>query len=107
MRRLLPDPAAGGFGGFILGFLACFNLAYLGVEVAGWPAIGLGLLGAAGGYVVVFLLHSPSARARTVARCCVTGAVALGGVAFLVGFVGPIVLHPELPQGPLLGIFCT
>ena len=37
MRRLLPDPVAGAFAGFVLGFLACFNLAYLGVEVAGWP----------------------------------------------------------------------
>jgi hypothetical protein len=34
-------------------------------------------------------------------------AVALGVVCFLVGFVGPIVLRPDLPQGPLLGIFFT
>jgi len=34
-------------------------------------------------------------------------AVALGVGAFLIGFVGPIVLRPDLPQGPMLGIFCT
>jgi len=28
-------------------------------------------------------------------------------VAFLAGFVGPMVLRPDLPQGPLLGIFFT
>lgn len=31
----------------------------------------------------------------------------LGTIAFLVGFVGPIVFYPESNQGPLLGIFLT
>lgn len=35
------------------------------------------------------------------------GAVALGGIGFLGGFFGPILLAPEANQGPLLGIFIT
>lgn len=35
------------------------------------------------------------------------GAVALGGLGFVGGFFGPIVLAPEANQGPLLGIFIT
>ena len=31
----------------------------------------------------------------------------LGGVSFLVGFIGPIIFSPESNQGPLLGIFVT
>jgi hypothetical protein len=34
-------------------------------------------------------------------------AVKLGGIAFMVGFVGPIIFAPDANQGPLLGIFIT
>jgi hypothetical protein len=87
--------------------MASVNLAFLGIDVAGWPAVGFGILGAVCGCVVGSCLHSPSGRARAVARWCVTLTVALGGVAYLAGFVGPIVVRPDLPQGPLLGFFCT
>jgi hypothetical protein len=93
--------------GFVLGFVASFNLGYLGIDVEGWPPVGCGILGAVGGYVVGSLFQSPSSRARTVARWCVTTAVVLGSIAFLVGFAGPIILRPDLPQGPMLGIFYT
>jgi hypothetical protein len=35
------------------------------------------------------------------------GAVALGFIGFIIGFVGPIVFTPKASQGPLLGIFIT
>ena len=35
------------------------------------------------------------------------GAVSVGAVGFLGGFIGPILLMPEANQGPLLGIFFT
>jgi len=35
------------------------------------------------------------------------GAVIVGLVGFIAGFVGPILLTPEANQGPLLGIFIT
>lgn len=34
-------------------------------------------------------------------------ALFVGGIAFLVGFVGPLLFTPDANQGPLLGIFYT
>jgi hypothetical protein len=31
----------------------------------------------------------------------------IGGICFLIGFIGPIIVTPEANQGPLLGIFIT
>jgi hypothetical protein len=107
MRRLLPDPVVGALAGFAVGFLASFPLASLGVDVSGWPTIGFGMLGAVAGYVVGLSLRSPSGRARTIARWCATMTVVVGVISFLSGFVGPIILYPNSPQGPLLGIFFT
>jgi hypothetical protein len=47
----------------------------------------------------------PSSRSRL--ACAAVGGVALGGLSFLAGFFGPLVLTPESNQGPLLGIFVT
>ncbi len=107
MRRLLPDTVVGALAGFLVGFLASLNLGFLGIDVSGWPTIGFGIVGAIGGWIVGSFLQSPSTRGRMVARWCATTAIALGVIAFLIGFVGPILLRPDLPQGPLLGIFCT
>jgi len=70
-------------------------------------AIVLGILGAVVGGTVGKALQSPSARVRTVARWCAGTATVAGVVGFLAGFVGPILLRPDSPQGPLLGIFFT
>lgn len=35
------------------------------------------------------------------------GGVIVGGISFLAGFVGPIILTPQANQGPLVGIFIT
>ena len=59
-----------------------------------------GLVG--GGFLEGFLVGRP-----TVARWCLGMAFAIGGVAFLAGIAGPILLTPDSPQGPLLGIFFT
>jgi hypothetical protein len=93
--------------GFILGFLSAFPLGSLGVDVSGWPAIGLGVCGAIVGGVVGAFLQGPEGRARTVAWWCATMTVVVGVASFLAGFAGPILLDPKSPQGPLLGIFFT
>lgn len=107
MKWVLPNPITGALAGFILAFLASGNLALLGVDVAGWPAIECAMLGAILGCFIGLHLDLPPGRPRTVARWCAYTALAVGVVAFLIGFVGPILLTPDLPQGPLLGIFCT
>jgi hypothetical protein len=35
------------------------------------------------------------------------GAIVTGAIAFLAGFMGPMIRHPMSPDGPLLGIFFT
>jgi hypothetical protein len=37
----------------------------------------------------------------------VVGAVIVGFIGFIAGFVGPILFTPQANQGPLLGIFIT
>jgi hypothetical protein len=107
MKWLLPDPVVGAMAGFVLGFLASFSLDLLVVDRSGLAPLGLGVLGAIAGCVVGVLLQGPEGRGRIVARWCATTAGVVGAVSFLVGFAGPIILHPNSPQGPLLGIFFT
>jgi len=40
-------------------------------------------------------------------RSVVVGAVGTGGIGFIAGFFGPLLLAPGANQGPLLGIFIT
>lgn len=107
MKRFLPDPVMGALVGFALGFMLSFNLAFLGVDGTGWVAVGVAFVGAVVGWVAGYFHDQPAGRARTVARWCAATAGVLGAVSFLVGFAGPILLRPDLPQRPLLGIFCT
>jgi hypothetical protein len=104
---------AGGLAGFVIGaFLgselgAMASFGWGGYEGPMWPSelgrvlgMGVGLIG--GALLGAFLVGRP-----TVARWCLGAAFALGAVAFLAGFAGPILLRPDSPQGPLLGIFVT
>jgi hypothetical protein len=34
-------------------------------------------------------------------------AIAIGGISFAVGFIGPMIVVPDANQGPMLGIFIT
>ena len=34
-------------------------------------------------------------------------AIIVGGIGFVIGFIGPIIFYPDANQGPLLGIFIT
>lgn len=69
-------------------------------ELGRWLGMAVGLVG--GGLLGFFLMGRP-----TVARWTIITALAVGGVCFLAGFAGPILLDPNSPQGPLLGIFFT
>lgn len=40
-------------------------------------------------------------------RRTLTWGLAIGGLAFAIGFFGPMILAPDANQGPLLGIFIT
>lgn len=52
--------------------------------------------------------HLPSRRPPGVWEHALIGAVIVGGIAFAVGFFGPMFwLKHNSPQGPMLGIFVT
>ena len=52
-------------------------------------------------------MQTERSRGASIARNAALGALILGGVGFLSGFLGPIALSPDANQGPLLGIFIT
>jgi hypothetical protein len=105
MRWLLA--VVGALFGFVVGGFSPMSLAWLRVDLSGWPAFILGICGAIVGGVVGAYLQGPEGRARTVARWCATMTVVIGVISFLAGFAGPIILDPNSAQGPLLGIFFT
>jgi hypothetical protein len=107
MSKVLPDAVLGSFIGFAVGVLTHTGLALCGLVPPGNLARVLGIAGALVGGAVGVCLSSPSGRLRSVARWCAGAAALVGAACFLVGFVGPIVLRPDSPQGPLLGIFIT
>ena len=51
-------------------------------------------------------MHTASIQSG-LASSVMVGALATGGIGFVLGFFGPILLTPEASQGPLLGIFIT
>ena len=59
--------------------------------------------------VVLVLLNTGvfGARGRGIVTAALLPALVVGGIAFAIGFFGPIVWAPEANQGPLLGIFIT
>jgi len=54
-----------------------------------------------------FALRGHLAESRERMRFTVLCGIVLGGIGFIAGFIGPILLAPEANQGPLLGIFVT
>jgi hypothetical protein len=55
----------------------------------------------------VYALADPETRASEIARRGWLGALGLGTVGFLVGFIGPLLLMPESNIGPILGFIAT
>jgi hypothetical protein len=110
MSRILPDWLVGSLAGLALGFMASFSLVLIDPNVGNSPnyaGVALALFGAVCGGLVGARLRRPAAEGGTVARWCAGMAAVVGGVGFLAGFVGPVILRPDAPQGPLLGIFFT
>ena len=54
-----------------------------------------------------FALRGHIAESRRRMRLALLGGLILGGIGFVAGFFGPILLSPGANQGPLLGIFVT
>lgn len=54
-----------------------------------------------------FALRGHIAESRERMRFAVLCGIVLGGIGFVIGFIGPLILAPDANQGPLLGIFVT
>jgi hypothetical protein len=106
MNTFLPPPVVGAMLGFIVGVLAAVGMTVPRLDLSGWRMVAFATLLAVGGGVLGRMLQS-AGRAKTIALWSALGAAVVGGIGFLAGFVGPIVLQPDSPQGPLLGIFLT
>ena len=91
----------GGLVGFALGALTTMGINMVtGLHLEGWPTFGGAMVGAViGGWV--------ARQGGAIAAWCAGMTIGVGGIAFACGFFGPIILHPDSPQGPLLGIFIT
>jgi len=99
----------GGMLGFCIGPVTGSMLGAVMTAPSSGPAaaefgrycgMAVGLIG--GAILGAYLAGHP-----IVARWSLGLGLAVGGIAFLAGFAGPILLTPDSPQGPLLGIFMT
>jgi hypothetical protein len=100
MRPLLPNLMLGAFLGCIVGILGWTGLPFFGLDLprAGFYAFVMVAV-ACGSFIGS--LNGP------MMRWSAGMAAAVGGIGFALGFAGPLLLEPDSPQGPLLGIFVT
>ena len=105
IKRILPDPVVGALAGCGLGILAWTGHDIWLRELLGFVLIAFVVVGAIGGCVIGLLRQGPPGRGRTVAWWCVTMTWIVGGVSFLMGFVGPTIFEPDNHLGPMSGIF--
>jgi hypothetical protein len=107
MEKILPDRVVGALAGFVVGYLGAGALIFLGWAVPRELLIPAGIVGAVGGGLVGAYLRRPSEQGGAIARWCAGTAVVVGGISFLAGFVGPLLLHPNSTKAPAQGFLCT
>ena len=79
-------------------------------QVRGFDPIGAALGAVAcvlGWFAWWFALRGDRPEHRARMRFAILWGFVLGGIGFVLGFFGPLVLAPDANQGPLLGIFIT
>ena len=100
MRPFLPNPILGALMGCVVGILGWTGLGVLGFDLPRAGFYAFVPVAVAGG-VFIGSLNGP------MMRWSAGMAAAVGAIGFALGFVGPLLLEPDSPQGPLLGIFVT
>lgn len=81
-----------------------FSLIQLSSSFSFIPIVVSLLIAVPIGYLVWKKLRGIS---NSLATYIFMGGVITGSIAFILGFVGPIIISPSSNQGPLLGIFIT
>ena len=109
MSNRILNILTGAGAGFVVGFLTHSAVEEIGIlpTTTGWGTLVLAAIGAVCGGVLGEFSTRPSQAGGSIARWSIGMAALIGGLAFLAGFAGPIILSPGNPQGPLLGIFFT
>ncbi len=97
--------AMGGIAGLVFcPFVLAVVLALIGLPTFTDEQTAIGnIVGAIGGGALGYFLSGKSIAARW----SLAGALIVGSITFLAGFIGPMILTPGANQGPLLGIFFT
>ena len=57
--------------------------------------------------VTRYVWRQSASLSQGLANSVIMGALVVGGVGFVAGFVGPMIFTPGANQGPMLGIFFT
>jgi hypothetical protein len=83
-----------------------FSQALIPFGAYGWlpPIIALVCAVAAGRYV--WISHGSTSTGGAMPTALLW-ALMVGGISFVLGFVGPMIFAPSANQGPMLGIFIT
>ncbi len=104
VKRLSLRIFAGTFG-LASGALVLWNVATLlptrEYNLLGFIALPFGTL------AFVCWRYALQGEMGPVGRSGCAGAIIVGSIGFLIGFIGPLVFRPEANQGPLLGILVT
>ena len=94
----------------VLAFFGSFFMAWvlaIGLLPGGQPWIATLVAFAAAIYVARQVWNGTAEGATSVPVMAGLGAAILGGLGFVAGFFGPMILAPEANQGPMLGLFIT
>ncbi len=87
----------------VLFFIA--TMLIIATELPGWMSVSLALIAAllAGWYAWKLVAGEKVGVGVSV----ICGALMLGGLGFIIGFLGPMVVAKDTGQGPLVGVFMT
>jgi hypothetical protein len=94
----------------VLAFLGTFLIVWmlmLVMPIGGQAWIGSLAALAASAYVARNVWNGTAEGSTSVSVMAGLGAVIVGGLGFVLGFFGPMILAPGANQGPMLGLFIT
>ncbi len=93
---------------FLMFFVVLFfigTILTIATELPDWISVALALFGAVLVAWYTWRLVSGEKMGTGISVLC--GALMLGGLGFIIGFLGPMILAKDTSQGPLVGIFIT
>jgi outer membrane lipoprotein SlyB len=94
----------------VLAFVGAFYIVWmlmLTLPFGSHAWIGSLVALAGGAHAARKVWYGTAQDTMSVAVTAGVGALVLGGLGFVAGFFGPMILAPEANQGPMLGIFIT